>query len=118
MSQAIRPRKLACGIFAVVVLALFASHGSRSASAQNPLFPNTQPLYYSPYGQGAYGRYGSSYNLPPAFQNTQPNFIRPTSVLPYYYRSSSPGIYNSTYNYNGNFIQNSGNGSYFHPLGY
>ena len=84
------------------------------AAAQSPYFPNTQPTYYSPYGQGAYGRYGSTPPLPPAFRTTPPAFMRPNSAIPYNYRSSSSGFYYSPY------IQNNagGGGAMFHPLGY
>jgi len=83
-----------------------------TAAAQSPYFPNTTPLYYSPYGQGTYGRYGAVNTLPQAFRTTQPAFMRPTSALQYNYRTNTPGFYNNPY------IQNNGSGGVYHPLGY
>jgi hypothetical protein len=90
------------------LLACFAA----TAAAQSPYFPNVTPLYYSPYGQGTYGRYGPVNTLPQAFRTNQPAFMRPNSSLQFNYRTNSPGFYNGPY------IQNNGGGGVFHPLGY
>jgi len=98
---------VASGLAAVLVLGVCGQ-----AAAQSPYFPNTTPLYYSPYGQGTYGRYGATQNLPPAFRSYQPSFMRPASALNTNYRTNTPGFYNNPY------IQNNGSGGVYHPLGY
>ena len=83
-----------------------------TAWSQSPYFPNTTPLYYSPYGQGTYGRYGATNSLPSAFRTTQPGFMRPASALQFNYRTNYPGFYNNPY------IQSNNGSSVYHPLGY
>ncbi len=94
-------------VFAILLLAL-----ASTASAQSPYFPNTTAAYYSPYGQGAYGRYGVMSRQPYAFRQMSPGLLNPLSGAQFRYQSQNSG-------YNGNsYIQNNGAGAYFNPLGY
>jgi hypothetical protein len=95
-----------------IVLATWLSVATGIGHAQSPYFPNTTATYYSPYGQGAYGRYGVMTNQSYAFRQTPPGLFRPLSAAQFSYRTQNSG-------YNGNsYIENSGAGAYFNPLGY
>lgn len=101
-------------MLAAVAFAAIGYGASGQAEAQNPLFPNTQPTYYNPYGIGPYGRYRAAGNFP--LQPLPAAYSQPLPTPGAGYRNVYP--INPVYGgraYTPNFY---GNSAYYNPYRY
>jgi hypothetical protein len=94
------------GLMAAALLASISPALSSRVYAQSPLFPNTQPIYYNPYGQGPYGKFGQGNGQPFAPGVGFP-FKPLPSVLSRPFPGPSPSVYSgfgsTPYGYGSNY---------------
>ena len=115
MKRIVRLPVFAGGIVMVAVLASFLPNTTSRVDAQVTGLRSQSSRYYTPYGQGRYGRYGQGYGYRGTFGRRDYGHSG-YGITPYRY-GNSYGYGNSYYYGSGSYIRSYGGSAYYQPYG-